>query len=253
MTEKLFKKLIIIFSCLLFLTGFDAIAQTIPVSEISQVPQPKITSVSKGAFWDYTVYLKGESSPNIKILLNIRDKENTFSYSIQAHSDVNGDWYANLNQPLKSGKYYIEAVAQDGNGLQSPPVESGPINILGTFDFLIGIFSVLVIILLSCFLCIWYASKSAEVKRYRRILSSQRDIISSYNILKKDIDEAIDNLKGDKKEDWKIYEVKFLLGRISGNLEKMNKYVVYGISVIGKYDVVSKIDNFFKFKKSKKL
>ena len=82
MIKKFFRKLVIIFSCLLFLTVFNVSAQTISAPETSQLSELKITSVSKGAFWDNTVYLKGKSSPNSTISLSIKDGANTFSYSI---------------------------------------------------------------------------------------------------------------------------------------------------------------------------
>ena len=119
----------------------------------------------------------------------------------------------------------------------------------GLLPAIIAIFSALVIVLLFAFVGGWYISKSAENKRYRRILSSQRDIIASYNVLKKDVDKAIKNLSGEKEEDWRIHEVKYLLENISGNLEKMNKYVLKGVNVIGNYDIISKVDNTIKEKK----
>ncbi|MCX6722749.1 MAG: hypothetical protein NT094_01615, partial [Candidatus Staskawiczbacteria bacterium] len=198
------------------------------------------------------IFVKGESSPNMTILLSIKDKNNLFSYSIKTNSDALGNWSAKLDQPLKSGEYYIEAITQDENGILSMPTDSKLINIKGPFAIIINIFSVLILILLACFLSIWYASKSAELKRYRRILSSQRDIISSYNILKKDVDTAVKNLDGEKAKEEIVHEIKFFLDRISKNLEKINTYVLQGVNIIGKYDIVSKIEDLLKLKKTKK-
>jgi len=252
MLNKTFKKLVIIFSCLLFLAGFRVEAQMISNLEIIQPNQPKIISTENNPFWEGGIFVKGESSPNVIIWLSIKDKDDVFSYSIKTNSDDRGKWFVKLDQPLKSGEYHIEAVAQGEGGFLSSSTDSGLIKIKGPFSTIINIFSFLIIVLLFCFLAIWYTSRSAEIKRYRRILSSQRDIVSSYNILKKDVDEAIKKLNGNKIEEQKIHEVEFFLNRINENLEKINKYVIQGINVIGKYDIVSKIDNALKFKKNKK-
>jgi hypothetical protein len=122
-------------------------------------------------------------------------------------------------------------------------VTYGPVKISGSFAFIVAVFSFLVVILTAGFVGGWYINKLAELKRVRRILISQRDIISSYNVLKNDVDKALKSSNS--------AETNFLLQRISGNLEKMNKYVAQGVSIIGKYDIITKIDNFFKIKNKK--
>jgi hypothetical protein len=252
MPEKFFKKIIITFSCFLFLAGFGAKAQDLSVSgpEISQFNQLKIISVGKNAFWYGGINVKGQSSPDTTILLSIKDEKDTFSYSTKTNSDDQGNWSADFNQLLKSNKYYIQALEVDANGNQIGSAIYGPVEIKGAFAFIVYTFSLLVIILLAGFVGGWYINKLAEIKRYRRILVSQRDIIASYTILKNDVDRALKDLRGEKVEDWRINEVKFLLGRVDENLEKMNKYVVRGINIIGKYDIVNKIYDMFKFKKN---
>ncbi len=239
MYKKFIINLFIISACIFALAGF-ASAQT--------DSQLKITSVEKKAFWDSSLYLEGTSAPNANILLSVIDEGGNFSYIVKIAADSNGKWYKKLDQPFKSGTYDVQVIAFGENGVTERPVDFGTIDIFGTFDVLIAVFSVLVIILLAGFLAIWYASKSAEVKRYRRILASQNDIVASYNVLKKDVDEAMHGLSAESEKDWRVHEVKYLLERISVNLEKVNKYVLQGVGVIGKYDIVSKVDNLFKFK-----
>ena len=241
MLKNFSKALVIIFLCFLFLGWplgrFKAGAQS---------TQLKITSVSVNEFFLGNIYVKGESLPNMTIFLSVKDENDTFAYLIKTNSDSQGNWFAEFNQLLKNGKYYIEAVAQDRNGLLSLPVRSELIDIKGPFALIIGIFSFLVIILLVGFVAGWYASKLAEIKRYRRILISQRDIIASYNILKNDVVWALKNLSDDQIEERKISETRFFLKRISENLEKMNKYVVKGVNIISKYDIINKIENILK-------
>lgn len=76
---------------------------------------------------------------------------------------------------------------------------------------------------------------------------SQRDLVASYNVLKKDVDRLLKNLNGDKVDESKINDARFYLNRVSENLEKMNKYVVKGVNTIGKYDIKNKINNSLKF------
>lgn len=121
------------------------------------------------------------------------------------------------------------------------PASPASENTRGLFALIVGIFSVLVIVLLVAFVSGWYLSKWAENKRYRRILMSQRDTIASYNVIKKDTKEALKSIAGKEFGEGKINEIKFFLERIDDNLEKMNKYVVDGIKVIGKYDIINKI------------
>ena len=237
MQKKILKTLIITFSCFLALSPFCAMAQN---SQLS------ITSVKENMLKGGVIFVSGESLPNTKILLNVKDEQNIFVYSAITEANNEGYWSAGLDQPLKKGAYYIEAVARDENGILSAPVESELINVKGPFALIIGVFSFLVIILLFAFVSGWYISRSAEIKRYRRILAAQNDIIASYNILKKDVNKAIKNLSDKKIEEGKINEAKFLLGRVGQNLEKMNKYVVKGISVIGEYDIISKLDKKIK-------
>lgn len=127
--------------------------------------------------------------------------------------------------------------------LSSLPPSPAPENAKGLFALIVGVFSFLVIVLTVAFVGGWYFSKWAEKKRFRRILMSQRDTVASYNIIKKDTEKALKALYGREFGDGKINEMEFLLRRIDDNLEKMNKYVVEGIKIIGKYDIINKIYN----------
>jgi len=211
----------------------------------------KIESVSEGKFLGGNIRVSGKSIPNALIEVVVKDEEDSFSYSIKTNSDDQGNWLADFNQLLKNGNYYVVA-SQYSEGNFVSATKSDVIHIKGPFSLIIGVFSLLVILLLSLFLAGWYYSKMAEIKRYRRILLSERDIVSSYNIFKKDVERADAILSNDKPEAWKISEMKFILGRLSGNLEKMNTYVVRGINTINKYDMVNKLYDKFKIKNKEK-
>lgn len=237
MIKNSYKTFIIIFSCLLFLgfpSGhFGAEAQG----------QLKITFVGENNLLGGSISARGESSPGVVMLLSIKDENDTFTYTIKTNSDGQGNWSAEFGQLLKSGKYYVEAAVQNADGSSSPPARSELISIKGPFSLIIGIFSFLVIILLIAFVSGWYASKLAEIKRYRRVLISQRDMAASYDVLKNDVSQALKNLTGEEMKEGKTNETIFFLRRISENLEKMNKYLVKGIKIISKYDIINKIEN----------
>jgi len=241
MNRKFLKASAIFFLCFLFLgVSFSVGAQS--------ASQLKITSIKQNVFLGTSIFVKGQSLPNDIILLSIKPEKEEFVYSVKTTSDSEGNWSANFDQSLKSGKYNVEAVETDQNGLQIASDTYGPVEIKGSFVFIVAVFSFLVIILLIGFVGGWYVNKLAEIKRYRRILISERDIISSYNILKKDVDLASRHLEDRKVDEGKINEIQFLLKRLGDNLEKMNKYVVKGVKVIGNYDIITKLEDMFKTK-----
>ena len=249
MNRKFLNVFAIVFPCFLFLAAFGVGAQSDTNLGSLQASQIKIISVKQNVFLGTSVYVTGESLPNTAILLSITDQNNIFTYSIRANSDSQGDWSANFDQSLKSDKYYISASEVDQNGLQIASIRYGPVEIKGSFVFIVAVFSFLVIILLIGFVGGWYINKLAEIKRYRRILISERDIASSYNILKSDVDLALKHLSGGELDEGKLNDIKFLLKRVSVNLEKMNTYIVKGVTIISDYDVITKLENILKINK----
>ena len=125
---------------------------------------------------------------------------------------------------------------------------SGP-EALHQLSLIIQIFSVLLVFFLIIFTAGWFIRRSAQEKRYRRILMSQRDAVASYNVIKTDVEKGLKSLAEKRFDEASANEIEFLLKHINENLEKMNKYVVSGIKSIGKYDIVENINNKFKLKK----
>ena len=248
MNKKFLKVFAIIFPCFLFLAAFGVGAQDVPNFGSLQSEQIKIISVKQNVFLGTSVYVTGESLPNTAILLSITDQKDIFAYSIRTNSDSQGNWSANFDQSLKSDKYYISASEVDQNGMQIASTRYGPIEIKGSFVFIVAVFSILVIILLIGFVGGWYINKIAEIKRYRRILISERDISASYNILKNDVDLALQHLASGETDEGKINDIKFLLKRVNENLEKMNKYIIKGVKIISKYDIITKLEDKLKIK-----
>jgi len=250
MIKKFFKKLLIAFCCLLFLASFVATEKVVLASEPTTT---KIISIKNNPVWEGGVHVAGKSFANATILISIKDERDLFSYSTKTLSDSQGNWAIRLSQPLRTGSYYVEVIAQNGNKVLGSPIKSELIKIIGPFGVIVPACSMLIILLLAGFVSIWYASKLAEMKRYRRILASERDIESCYNTLKKDVDDALSKFDDGKVDSAERNEIKFFLRRMKENIEKINKYVLQGVSVIGKYDIISKIDNALKFNKNKNI
>ena len=243
MFKKIYKTFVIVFLCFLFLPVFKIGAQAINSPVIIGDNQLKITSIHEGEFLGGSISVKGESLPNMTIVLTAKDEKDTFSYSIKTNSDAQGNWSTSFSQLLKSGEYYVEAAEQNPDGSLGEPVRSNLIYIKGPFALIIGILSFLVVILLFGFVIGWYASKLAGIRRYRRLLMSQRDIITYYNMLNGDVTTAIKNLSGIDIDNGKISETSFLLKQIGENLTKMKKYISEGIKMISKYDTINNLEN----------
>ncbi|MFH1967942.1 MAG: hypothetical protein ABIJ84_00980 [bacterium] len=235
----------IFFACLaisvLFL-AFTVLAQDNQESYFISAAQPKITAIKESFLNLSGLLVQGQASPYFNVVVSLKDSKENLIYSFEAIANGDGKWSGKFDQPLKSGKYYFEAVAQNNNGDYSYPVKSDFINVQGPFAIIIGGLSIIVAILTFAFTAGWYVSKWAEGKRYRRILLSERDVASSYSVIKNDVLRALKSISEVEPAFSKASEVKFLLERVVDNLEKMNKYVTQSVRKIGKYDIVKKID-----------
>jgi len=205
------------------------------------IPSLKITSVKENVFSGRGVSAQGTALPGGLARVGIYDAADNLIRSLEIIAGETGEWFVNFDQPLRNGKYYIEATATNPGGEWGISARSDIINVRGPFALIIAIFSILVLILTAVFVIGWYLSKRAEIKRYQRILITERDIASSYQIMKKDVQKALQKMSGDKFDEGTMSEVEFLLKKTDDNLEKMHKYITKGINIVSKYDIISKI------------
>ena len=201
-----------------------------------------ITSVRENIFSGRGVSVEGTALAGDLMRVGIYDLSNSLVHSSEFTVGNTGEWSVNFDQPLKSGKYYIEAIVINPVGEWGSLARSDVIDVRGPFAFIIAIFSALVLILTAVFVGGWYLSKRAERKRYQRILITERDIASSYKIMKDDVQRALQKISGGKFDEGAKHELEFLLNKTNDNLEKMNKYITKGINILSKYDIISKID-----------
>ncbi len=216
-------------------------------SQEANLSAPEINAVRENIFSGKGITVTGKADPDASIQLTLKDSSNNEIFSLSTNSDENGDWTGVFDQPIKKGNYYIQAFAQK-DGFASLTINSEKINLEGAYTVIIRIFSALVLVFLVIFVIGWTWGRVSEIKRLRRILMSQRDAAASYNVIKKDVDRSLQIMASETLDAGQENELRFLLGKISDNVEKMNKYVVAGIQTIGKYDIIEKINNKFKFK-----
>lgn len=209
--------------------------------EILPIGSPKIFSVSSNVYvGEGELVINGTSIADMSILLDVKDKKGNLMYSFTTRADNNGNWAMKIDSPLKKGDYYIEIKAQDSRGALSLPIKSDtvsveerPIMVLWGFNitYLELIIFLLFIVTVS-YIIGWYSRKTISGKRSRRILISQRDVASSFNILKKEVEKIIKSWDDGKIEEYEITEIEFSLRHIGENLEKLQKYIISGIKDI---------------------
>jgi len=211
--------------------------------EILPITSPKIFSTSTNVFvGEGGLFVNGKSTPNSSVILDVIDEKESVFYNFKTNSDENGIWSMKIDSPLKKGTYYVLATAQDTRGALSLPVKSDAVfvkdrPILTIFGFGITysmLIVILLIILVGGYIIGWYSNKLLNRQRQRRILISERDVTSSFNVMKKDVTKALKNWEDGKLENHELTEIEFLLKHINDNIDKLQKYIISGIKDIGR-------------------
>ena len=211
--------------------------------EIIPIESPKIFSVTTNLFiGEGGLFVSGESMPNLAVILEVKDQKDNLIYSFKTNSDSKGIWAMKIDSPLKNGNYYVLATTQDARGALSLPVKSDLINvserpvmvILGFSVTYVDLIIILLIISVIGYIIGWYSNKLINQQRERKILISERDVSSSFNVIKKDIDKTLKSWDDGKIESHELTEMEFLLKRVNGNIERLQKYIISGIKDIGR-------------------
>ncbi len=210
--------------------------------EILPIAPPKIFSASTNVFvGEGGLFVNGSSVPNSSVILDVTDSGGNSIYNFTTSSDQNGIWSMKIDSPLKKGTYYILATAQDSRGALSLPVKSDAINaeerpivtILGFGITYTDLIIILLIILIGGYGVGWYTGKLVSKQRQRRIIISQRDVSASFNVIKRDVQEALKSWNDGKIESHELTQIEFLLKNINANIDKLQKYIISGIKDIG--------------------
>lgn len=209
--------------------------------EILPIASPKITAVSQDVFMgEGGLEIKGTAIPGIAVLLTLKDKSGRIAYTMVTGVDDKGNWEAKFNQPLKKGRHRLEAVAQDMRGALSLVTKSEFIKVrerplltiagIGITQF--WFFASLILILVAGFAAGWFSYRLWRAQLERKIVIAQRDVVSSFQQLTKDIDKMLMRYADKKIEEYEASEIEFLLRRVRADLTKMQKYIVENIEEI---------------------
>ncbi|MDD4931584.1 MAG: hypothetical protein PHG66_05595 [Candidatus Colwellbacteria bacterium] len=203
---------------------------------IVPIESPAILSVSNFVYvGEGGLEVKGIAVPGYTVSVSVKDKSDSTVASISVPTDVSGNWFVKLDNPLKTGDYRVEVIARDERGAQSEAVISDiikaktkPLLTVGNIGITPATFFIVIIILLiGSFIFGWYSNRLAGMQRGRKITIAKRDIVNVFNAAKKGIGSAITSEEKGKSE-----EALFHLKKVSSDIGRVEKYLIEGIEDI---------------------
>ncbi len=206
---------------------------------ILPIQAPNITFITKDVFvGEGNLVIGGTAKPGFLIHLIIKSKSGTIAAQTTVPVAVDGNWEVLINEPLKKGTYFAEAVTQDERGALSFPVASEEFRVktaplltvagIGITQF--GFFSGLIVVLLAAFGAGFWAQRLWKKQLGRKLVIAERDVTSVFGVLKKDLDNLLGKYKDKKISAVENTEIEFLLKKTKTDLEKMQKYVADSIN-----------------------
>ncbi len=211
--------------------------------EILPIASPLITSISRDVFvGEGELEISGITIPNASIILLVKRNSGRIIFSTTVNADVNGSWEVKIDQPLKKGKYFVEATAQDARGALSLPTQSDLIRVrerplltiagfeITQFWFFIGLLS----ILLFGFAIGWFSYSAWRRQLNRRAIIAQRDVANLFATIKQDLEKVLASYADKRLDQREISEIEFIINRLKDNLEKAQNHVLENIKEISK-------------------
>ncbi len=182
----------------------------------------------------------GSSLPGYSVVVSLKNIEEAEIASTVVLTDESGNWFVQFNDPLRRGRYYIEATAKDSRGALSLPVSSEeirasskPIIVVGGIGITPEVLAFLfVLFVIGGFVAGRIAERKLSRRRRGRTIIATRDMMNVFNLVKKDVDAATNAV--DKSKTASPPEVKYHLEKIKKDIDKMAKYLVQGVEEIGK-------------------
>jgi len=208
--------------------------------ETVPLPSPVIGTVSKDLFLgEGGLEARGTAVAGFAVNLTLRRATGQYILGTKVVADQNGNWVARIDDPLQKGRYVLEAVAEDERGALSEPVRApvirvrerpllvwGGVGITKTVFFL-GLLAIMALGMAGG----WYLERLARAQRGRRVIIAERDVNVVFGLIKKDIDAVLKKY-GDGIDARGQAEAKFLLQRLSTNLDKLHRYLSENIEEI---------------------
>lgn len=97
---------------------------------------------------------------------------------------------------------------------------------------LIFLVALLTIILIGSFFLGRYLFVRVEKQINRKTILSERDVVASYNVIKKDIERMSKIINNGKIKEGNINELRVRLKRVEDNIDELEKYIIKGIKEI---------------------
>lgn len=213
------------------------------ILEITPLASPVITFINKDNFaGEGQIVIRGTTIAGYSVNALLKKAAGDAVTAADVAADQQGNWETVIDHPLGSGSYFFEVVAKDSRGALSLPVKSEVFKIKERPLFTIAGFGItqfwffvgLIVILLAGFGVGTLSHHLWKAQLARRTVVAQRDVVSSFDVIGKDIDKALSNYQDNRVSKTEASEIDFLLKKVKGNLGKMKKYIVENIDEIPK-------------------
>lgn len=209
--------------------------------DILPIASPAITFVSKQVFSgeEAGLTVKGTALPNVNVLLTVRkmlkqEKSEVVAKGV-ARTDDRGNWEFTFVEPLRNGRYVVEAQSQDARGALSLIAESSEIRVkskpiiqIGAFQLGMGgaALSLLLLLVAGFGSGAWFYRRRQE-KLTLRVGFAESEISKIFKLIAEDVARLSAALKSPTTGD-----DEYALKRLQDNITKMGFYLKKGIEKI---------------------
>jgi hypothetical protein len=219
--------------------GAGNIVEAKAVLDVEPIASPQITlSPEKYIAGEETFYLEGIALPEVEITIFLKENGKEVK-RWSTSSNMQGEWSFSTRELIKSGLYYLSALAKDKRGVESKPSDSYKIEVslsgVSLGPFIIAFRELAVFLILFLFFGIIIAGYfTLRTRRAKKILRKEtREVEETlhqvFNTLKAEIEERIsmfDSRPGFSEREKKIFdELKVALKTAEESVEKEIKDV----------------------------
>jgi len=201
--------------------------------EIVPIEDPVITFITNKVFGTDTLRIKGSARVGYKVEVTIETKNKSLVSQSEVSVDTSGQWSYQLERTLNPGDYFVTVVAKDSQGALSLPVGPQEISvketpIISLFGLDITLKLLIIILVVGGILtAAWFYWKTllhlARFQRESTIIG--RDLRNAFDMVKKDLDEAVRIVKKDISIDKREFEFKAVSKKIKATLDKIDGYL----------------------------
>jgi len=175
-------------------------AHTTSEVEISALPSPVILSIRKDLYaGEGGIPVSGTALPGSLVILSVRNQNGDSVHEAQATTLENGTWSLSIEDPLRFGKYSVDAMVQDAQGGVSEPSALMPIevkerpfaSVFGlSFGYLQTIYGLLWAgtMLVSLTLILWFIYRGMRKRKEQHV---EQVIIGGVEMLQKRLSDII--------------------------------------------------------------